>query len=134
MPGGGGSSAEYHIRCLSKSLAIAGRHAVVLNHRGCGGVALTSPRMYHVMHTDDIHTAMAVLSANYPNATISCVAFSLGAVMLTRYLAEHPTDSRVSAAVAICCPFDTRVAFTGFDKHTIFNDCVFNPNLTKVLK
>ncbi|KAJ2887931.1 hypothetical protein IWW38_005036 [Coemansia aciculifera] len=54
--------------------------------------------------------------------------------MLTRYLAEHPTDSRVSSAVVICCLFDTRVAFANYDKHTIFNDYVFNPNLVKVFK
>ncbi|KAJ2746805.1 hypothetical protein GGI20_001036 [Coemansia sp. BCRC 34301] len=134
LPGGGGASSEYHIRCLSKSLAAARHHVVVLNHRGCGGVALTSPKMYHATHTDDIRVTMSLLSQNYPAATLSCVAFSLGALMLTRYLAEHPTDSKVSAAVAISCPFDTQVAFAAMDRPSVFNDYVFNPNLAKAVK
>ncbi|KAJ2458833.1 medium-chain fatty acid ethyl ester synthase/esterase 2 [Coemansia sp. RSA 2424] len=90
--------------------------------------------MYHPVHTDDIQATLALLSTNYTNASFSCVAFSLGAVMLTRYLAEHPADSRLSAAIAICCPFDTRVAFTAMDSPSIFNDYVFNPNITKAIK
>ena len=39
----------------------AGYRAVVLNYRGCGGLALTTERCYNAIFTDDIHEVVHYL-------------------------------------------------------------------------
>jgi predicted alpha/beta-fold hydrolase len=57
---------------------------------GCrdAGLPLTSPKTYSAAFTDDAHMAMEAVQQRFPGAPLFAVGFSLGAVILTKYLAE----------------------------------------------
>lgn len=55
---------------------------------GCNGLPLTSPRGYSAVQTGDVHIALASMRARYPRAPLMAVGYSLGSVLLTKYVAE----------------------------------------------
>ncbi|KAI0082681.1 AB-hydrolase YheT [Panus rudis PR-1116 ss-1] len=83
-----------------------GYRGVVVNFRGCAGVPITSPQLYSAGHTDDIRVALMYLSKRYPKAPLLGLGFSLGANVLTRYLAEEGEYSRIVAGCVLACPWD----------------------------
>ncbi|KAJ7685180.1 Alpha/Beta hydrolase protein [Mycena polygramma] len=83
-----------------------GYRAVVVNFRGCAGVPVTSPQLYSAGHTGDIRQALVYISQLYPRATLLGLGFSLGANVLTRYLAEEGEQSRLKSGCALACPWD----------------------------
>lgn len=64
---------------------------------------LTSPQFYSAGHTDDIRVAVMHIANRYPKARLLGIGFSLGANVLTRYLAEEGTQSRLAAGCAVAC-------------------------------
>lgn len=76
--------------------------------RGCGGLKLESPRPYSQLDTDDVQTAIAGLRNMYPDAPILLAGYSLGAMLVAKYLAEARYNSAASggdlahAPSAIC--------------------------------
>ena len=70
---------------------------------------LTSPQLYSAGHTDDIRTALLYISTLYPDAPLLGIGFSLGANVLTRYLAQEGEQSRLSAGCAVGCVSSQRV-------------------------
>lgn len=53
--------------------------------------------------TDDLRCGLLYLSQKYPNAPLVGLGFSLGANILTRYLGEEGTRSRLIAGIALAC-------------------------------
>ncbi|KAI9446477.1 AB-hydrolase YheT [Lactarius indigo] len=83
-----------------------GYRAVVVNFRGCAGVPLTSPQLYSSCHTDDLRQALLYISNRYPRAPLLGLGFSLGANVLTRYVAEEGEECRLTSACVLACPWD----------------------------
>ncbi|KAI0272533.1 Alpha/Beta hydrolase protein [Gloeopeniophorella convolvens] len=83
-----------------------GYRAVVVNFRGCAGVPLTSPQLYGFSHTDDFRQAVHYIAQIYPRAPLLGLGFSLGANVLTRYVAEEGEACRLSSACVLACPWD----------------------------
>ncbi|KAF7338315.1 AB hydrolase-1 domain-containing protein [Mycena venus] len=97
-----------------------GYRAVVVNYRGCAGVPVTSSQFYSAGYTGDIRQALIYISQLYPRAPLLGIGFSLGANILTRYLAEEGEQSRLRSGCALACPWDLaknndglRYSFTG---------------------
>jgi len=67
------------------------------------GVPLTSPQLYSSCHTDDLRQALVYISHRYPQAPLLGVGFSLGANVLTRYVAEEGEDCRLVSACVLAC-------------------------------
>ncbi|KAJ3543367.1 hypothetical protein NM688_g5859 [Phlebia brevispora] len=107
-----GGSHESYVRailapaCSPPERGGLGYRAVVVNFRGCAGVPLTTPQLYSAGYTDDIRTALLYISSLYPEAPLLGVGFSLGANILTRYLAQEGEQSRLAAGCALGCPWD----------------------------
>ncbi|KAK7050906.1 hypothetical protein VNI00_005018 [Paramarasmius palmivorus] len=83
-----------------------GYRAVVVHHRGCGGVQITSPKFYTAGVTEDIQQALLYLSYRYPRAPLHGLGFSLGANMMTRYVAFEGRHSRLRSACVLANPWD----------------------------
>ncbi|KAI0273611.1 AB-hydrolase YheT [Gloeopeniophorella convolvens] len=83
-----------------------GYRAVVINSRGCAGVPLTTPQLYSSCHTDDLRQALLHISQRYPEAPLLGLGFSLGANILTRYVAEEGEGCRLISACTLACPWD----------------------------
>ncbi|RDB21060.1 hypothetical protein Hypma_011583 [Hypsizygus marmoreus] len=107
-----GGSYEPYVRaiinraCAPVEQGGLGYRAVVVNFRGCAGVPITSPQLYSAGHTDDLRQAAMFISHLYPNAPLLGLGFSLGANVLTRYLAEEGEQSRLLSGCALACPWD----------------------------
>ncbi|KAJ7774649.1 Alpha/Beta hydrolase protein [Mycena maculata] len=107
-----GGSYESYVRsilvpaCRAIDEGGLGYRAVVVNFRGCAGVPITSPQLYSAGHTGDIRQALVYISQLYPRAPLLGLGFSLGANVLTRYLAEEGEESRLSSGCALACPWD----------------------------
>jgi len=108
-----GGSQESYVRAILASAVTPieqgglGYRGVVVNFRGYAGVPLTSPQLYSSCHTDDLRQALVYLSHRYPQAPLLGVGFSLGANVLTRYVAEEGKDCRLVSACVLACPWDT---------------------------
>ena len=105
-----------------KSEGGLGFRAVVVNFRGCksvylyhvtchqiptystgAGVPITSPQLYSAGHTEDYRAAILYVRARYPKAPLLGIGFSLGANVITRYVAEEGDGCRLVSAVALGC-------------------------------
>jgi len=83
-----------------------GFRGVVVNFRGCAGVPLTTGQLYSAGYTEDIRQALLYISQLYPAAPLLGVGFSLGANILTRYIAEEGDRCRLKAGCILGCPWD----------------------------
>ncbi|TBU32393.1 AB-hydrolase YheT [Dichomitus squalens] len=107
-----GGSHESYVRsilapvCTPVEQGGLGYRGIVVNSRGCAGVPITSPQLYSALHTEDIRVAVMYIAKQYPRAPLIGVGFSLGANILTRYLAEEGSNSRLVAGCALGCPWD----------------------------
>ncbi|CCL99146.1 uncharacterized protein FIBRA_01161 [Fibroporia radiculosa] len=107
-----GGSHESYVRavlapaCTPVENGGLGYRGIVVNSRGCAGVPVTSPQLYSAGHTDDIRVAVLYIAKRYPEARLLGIGFSLGANILTRYLAEEGKHSRLAAGCAVACPWD----------------------------
>ncbi|GLB34977.1 putative alpha/beta hydrolase fold [Lyophyllum shimeji] len=107
----GGSYEPYvrailHRACAPVNKGGLGYRAVVINFRGCAGVPVTSPQLYSAGHTDDCRQAVFFISKLYPKAPLLGLGFSLGANVLTRYVAEEGKSCRLASLCALACPWD----------------------------
>ena len=67
--------------------------------RGCGGLSLESPRVYSANDTGDLQVAVAGLRTMYPDAPILLAGFSMGALLVTKFLAEAASSTAASGRV-----------------------------------
>jgi predicted alpha/beta-fold hydrolase len=114
----GGSYEQYvrailHPACTPVEEGGLGYRAVVVNSRGCAGVPITTPQFYSAGHTDDIRQALMYISHSYPNAPLLGLGYSLGANVITRYMAEEGEKSRLSSGCALACPWNLEANSNG---------------------
>ncbi|KIY64920.1 AB-hydrolase YheT [Cylindrobasidium torrendii FP15055 ss-10] len=104
----GGSNESYAQEIVAPTVDAKGLsyRAVVISSRGCNGVPLTSSRMFSAGGTDDVRQAVMFISVTYPRAPLLGLGFSLGANILTRYVAEEGAHSPLSSACVLACPWD----------------------------
>ncbi|KAF9653105.1 AB-hydrolase YheT [Thelephora ganbajun] len=109
-----GGSHESYVRAIlapavtPKSEGGLGFRGIVVNFRGCAGVPITSPQLYSAGHTEDYRAAILYVRTRYPKAPLLGIGFSLGANVITRYVAEEGDQCRLVSAVALGCPWDLR--------------------------
>ncbi|KAH7930797.1 AB-hydrolase YheT [Leucogyrophana mollusca] len=112
MHGLTGGSYESYVRailapaCSPVQQGGLGYRAIVINFRGCAGVPITSPQLYSAGHTDDLRQALFYISHRYPKAPLLGLSFSLGANVMTRYVAEEGEYCRLSSACVLACPWN----------------------------
>eukprot|EP01024_Parvocaulis_polyphysoides_P007732 TRINITY_DN12279_c0_g2_i2.p1 TRINITY_DN12279_c0_g2~~TRINITY_DN12279_c0_g2_i2.p1 ORF type:complete len:261 (-),score=32.95 TRINITY_DN12279_c0_g2_i2:274-1056(-) len=69
--------------------AKTGRYrCVVMNYRGEGGMPLTSPMTYAATKTEDIRLLVTHIHRQYPQSKISIIGYSIGSLILAKFLRE----------------------------------------------
>ncbi|KAE8683394.1 protein SCARECROW-like [Hibiscus syriacus] len=106
IPGLTSDSASSYIKHLAFELAKHGWNVVVSNHRGLGGVSITSDYFYNAGCTEDARAVIDYLHRQCPKAPLFAVGTSIGANILVKYLGEDREKVPVAGAVAICSPWD----------------------------
>ncbi|XP_062227249.1 embryogenesis-associated protein EMB8-like [Phragmites australis] len=106
VPGLTSDSATAYVKHLAYSMASKGWNVVVSNHRGLGGVPITSDCFYNAGWTEDIREVITYLHHRYPKTPLFCVGTSIGANVLVKYLGEEGETTPVAGAASICSPWD----------------------------
>lgn len=98
-----------HVRRTARSLLSAGYPVIRLNLRGAGPSRPLCRGHYHAGRSKDMQAALVALERQREELLVGGVVpigFSLGANMLTKFLAELDDDATVLAAVLVSAPID----------------------------
>ncbi|XP_059313546.1 embryogenesis-associated protein EMB8-like isoform X1 [Lycium ferocissimum] len=106
IPGLTSDSDSAYIKHLAFKMANRGWNVVVSNHRGLGGVSITSDCFYNAAWTEDPRKVIDYLHTQYPQAPLFAVGLSIGANVLVKYLGEEGVNTAIVGAAAICSPWD----------------------------
>ncbi|KAK6121156.1 hypothetical protein DH2020_045077 [Rehmannia glutinosa] len=106
IPGLTSASDSAYIKHLAFNMAKRGWNVVVSNHRGLGGVSITSDCFYNGGWTEDVRKVIDYIHCQYPEAPLFVVGTSIGANILVKYLAEDGINVPIIGAAAICSPWD----------------------------
>ncbi|CAI9266773.1 unnamed protein product [Lactuca saligna] len=119
IPGLTSDSSSAYIKHLAYSTAERGWDVVVCNHRGLGGISVTSDCFYNAGWTKDTRDVINDLHREYPNAPLFVVGTSIGANILVKYLGEDGEDVPIAGAVAICSPWDLLIGSKFICRRTV---------------
>ncbi|KAJ6693594.1 hypothetical protein OIU85_004377 [Salix viminalis] len=106
VPGLASSSTSHYLKNLAFNMAKHRWNVVVSNHRGLGGVSITSDCFYNAGWTEDLRAVANYLHAKYPKAPLFAIGTSIGANILVKYLGEDGEGTPIAGAVAVCNPWD----------------------------
>ncbi|KAJ1424892.1 Alpha/Beta hydrolase fold [Sesbania bispinosa] len=106
IPGLTSDSSSAYLKHLAYHTAKRGWKVVIGNHRGLGGVSITSDCFYNAGWTEDARTVVNYLHKENPMAPLFLVGTSIGANILIKYLGEDGENIPVAGAVAVCSPWD----------------------------
>jgi predicted alpha/beta-fold hydrolase len=108
-----------YIKSLQRSFANRGWNAAAMNFRGCGGVAMTTPRGYNGAYTNDLRSLVWAISGRMSkDVPVFLVGNSLGANVMTKYLGEEGMSGTlpkcVSGAASLGNPFSINSSLVSF--------------------
>ncbi|KAI4388806.1 hypothetical protein MLD38_001103 [Melastoma candidum] len=106
VPGLTSDSFSPYLKHLAFHTARSGWNVVVSNHRGLGGVSVTSDCFYNAGWTEDLRDVLNFLNQQYPKAPLFAIGTSIGANILVKYLGEDGENVPLAGAVAVCNPWD----------------------------
>ncbi|KAL8486010.1 hypothetical protein ACS0TY_028063 [Phlomoides rotata] len=106
IPGLTSDSASPYMKHLVFHTAKQGWNVVVSNHRGLGGVSVTSDCFYNAGWTEDVRGVINYLHQEYSAAPLFVVGTSIGANVLVKYLGEDGENVPIAGAAAVCSPWD----------------------------
>ncbi|XP_011097230.1 embryogenesis-associated protein EMB8 [Sesamum indicum] len=106
VPGLTSDSASPYMKHLVFYTAKQGWNVVVSNHRGLGGVSVTSDCFYNAGWTEDVREVITYLHQEYSAAPLFVVGTSIGANILVKYLGEEGENVPIAGAAAVCSPWD----------------------------
>ncbi|TKY51543.1 Embryogenesis-associated protein EMB8 [Spatholobus suberectus] len=106
IPGLTSDSSSQYVKHLAYYTAKRGWKVVICNHRGFGGVSITSNFSYNAGWTDDVRTVVNYLHKETSKAPLFVIGTSIGANILVKYLGEDGENIPVAGAVAVCSPWD----------------------------
>ncbi|KAM0988730.1 hypothetical protein FF1_012748 [Malus domestica] len=92
LPGLTSDSDSAYIRHLAFNTAKMGWNVVISNHRGLGGVPITSDFIYNCGWTNDIREVCNHLHHKHPKAPLFLIGTSIGANILVKYLGEDGSN------------------------------------------
>lgn len=119
IPGLTSDSSSAYLKHLAFSTAERGWNVVICNHRGLGGISVTSDCFYNAGWTKDTRDVINYLHHEYPNAPLFAVGTSIGANILVKYLGEDGEDIPIAGAVAICSPWDLLIGSRFICRRTV---------------
>lgn len=106
FPGLIGDSQSEYLRYIVPAIHKLGYRVASFNNRGRGGMELRTPRIYCAANFDDIELAIDHVREKNPNSRIVASGFSMGAMVLTRYLAERGEQAKVDSAMLVSANYD----------------------------
>ncbi|CAI5950641.1 unnamed protein product [Closterium sp. NIES-65] len=118
VPGLTSQSSDKYMRQCVAGVTRHGWRALVPNHRGLGGVTITSNRFYNAGWTTDLRFVISLVQQDYPHAPLYAIGTSLGANILVKYLGEEGATGPIQAAVSIGNPWDLLICDRWMNRRT----------------
>lgn len=106
FPGLVGDSQSEYLRYIVPAIHKMGYRVASFNNRGRGGVELKTPRLYCASNFEDVELVIEYIRENNPKSRIVASGFSMGGMVLTRYLAERGARAKVDAAMLVSANYD----------------------------
>ncbi|KAB5563173.1 Alpha/Beta hydrolase protein [Coniochaeta sp. 2T2.1] len=121
-----GGSHEVYLRHAIQPLLEDGEHwaVCVVNSRGCANSEITSGVLFNARATWDVRQIVNWARETFPNRPLFGVGFSLGACILTNYVAEDGASCPLKAAIAVGNPFNLEVSNKAL-RRTLFGKEVY---------
>lgn len=116
LPGLTGGSEDTYVQHAVVHAREAGIRAVVFNSRGTSDSPVTTAQFYSASFTEDLRCVINHVASKYPGVPLLAAGWSLGANILCRYLGEEETDTPLTAAVAMCNPFNLPMSDKNFQR------------------
>jgi predicted alpha/beta-fold hydrolase len=116
LPGLTGGSEDSYVQYAVVHAREAGIRAVVFNSRGTSDSPVSTAQFYSASFTEDMRNVVAHVRNRYPRSLLFAAGWSLGANIMTRYLGEEQDRTPISAAVAMCNPFNLPLSDANFKK------------------
>lgn len=130
LPGLTGGSEDSYVQHAVVHAREAGIRAIVFNSRGTSGSPVLTAQFYSASYTGDMRNVVAHVRNRYPSSILFAAGWSLGANIMTKYLGEEQDRTPISAAVAMCNPFNLPLSDANF--HKGFNR-IYDWNLARSL-
>lgn len=108
-----GGSHEIYLRHAIEPLLTnegGGWEVCVVNSRGCANSAVTSGVLFNARATWDIRQFVNWARVQFPNRPLFGLGFSLGANILTNYVAEEGSSCSLKGAVIVGNPFNLEIS------------------------
>ncbi|KAG9509060.1 Phospholipase ABHD3 [Fragariocoptes setiger] len=131
FPGLIGDSQSDYLRSIVPLIHANGYRVAAFNNRGRGGMRLKTPRLYCAANFDDIKLAIDHVREANPSSKIVSVGFSMGGMVLNRYLAELGAEANVNAAMLVSANYDLVNGTKNMESGLI--DPLINRIMTKAL-
>lgn len=131
LPGLTGGSDDTYVQHAVLHAKAAGIRAVVFNSRGTSESPVTTPQFYSASFTQDLRHVVGHVAVKYPGVPLFAAGWSLGANILTRYLGEEGGATPLTAAIAMCNPFNLPLSDANFKRG--FNK-IYDWNLARSLR
>eukprot|EP00830_Metopus_es_P015081 TRINITY_DN4222_c0_g1_i1.p1 TRINITY_DN4222_c0_g1~~TRINITY_DN4222_c0_g1_i1.p1 ORF type:complete len:257 (-),score=17.80 TRINITY_DN4222_c0_g1_i1:397-1167(-) len=106
LPGLTGDRCDEYIQSIINEVISRDFLCVVINHRGCSGTPLTSPKLYCAGSIDDTEAGIKAIRSKYALNPLFGVGVSLGACILCNYSASKGKDCPFRAIVSVCAPYE----------------------------
>ncbi|KLU06013.1 Hydrolase, alpha/beta fold family functionally coupled to Phosphoribulokinase [Rhodopirellula islandica] len=137
--GMGGHALSRYMRSLGQRLNTSGFDVLLWNHRGAGRSSSNCSRFHHPGLTADICHLTEHLKAERSDWTrngLACVAFSLGANVMLKYLAESGSKSNFDAAVSVSAPLDMSITSRNLQtgSNRVFDQYLLNKQRDELLR
>lgn len=109
MHGMGGCFASHYVPGTIRALLKRGYRVAFLHARGCSGEPNRLPVTFHAADTSELNHLVNFIHKKFPAAPVVAVGFSLGGSILLKWLGERAAAASISAAVAVCVPFELAI-------------------------
>lgn len=106
FPGLDDDSQAAYLRHVVPELDKLGYRVGVFNNRGSGGMELRSPRLYCATYYQDYQSVIDHVRFQNPNSNIIAAGFSMGSIVLNRYLAVVGKRANIDAALLVSSLYD----------------------------
>ena len=116
--------------------ASAARHnfqVAVCNHRGSRGEKVIGDKINSAAETKPLIALLEYIQERYPSNKVIAVGVSLGGMILTRYLADAGSESKIAYAMSICMPWDCFQTQISLEKNYI-SKVIYNRKLSSNLQ
>lgn len=105
-----GSIDSHYAKGMLQAIVKKNWRGLFMHFRGCSGEPNRLAHSYHSGETGDIATLISELKKREPNTPIAAIGFSLGGNVLLKWLGETGANNPLSAAIAVCVPFELKKA------------------------